>query len=218
MKKESNSIILYHGSTDIVRIPVYGHGNPLCDYGLGFYCTEDENAGKLWAVNKDTSGYNNKYELNIENLKILHLDDNRTLEWLAILLSYRIPGNLTSVDEDIRLKFIKKHFNFNLDKYDIITGYRADDSYFKIATEFLRGTLKYEILDEALHLGKLGKQVVVKSEEAFKRLKFIDYEIIENSLYYEKYRNNDRQARNMFNDLLSRSRYLRNGKTIVDFI
>lgn len=73
-------------------------------------------------------------------------------------------------------------------------------------------------MDEALHLGKLGKQVVVKSEEAFKRLKFIDYEIIENSLYYEKYRNNDRQARNMFNDLLSRSRYLRNGKTIVDFI
>lgn len=73
-------------------------------------------------------------------------------------------------------------------------------------------------MDEALHLGKLGKQVVVKSEEAFKRLKFIDYEIIENSLYYEKYRDNDRQARNMFNDLLSRSRYLRNGKTIVDFI
>ena len=73
-------------------------------------------------------------------------------------------------------------------------------------------------MDEALHLGKLGKQVVIKSEEAFKRLKFIDYEIIENSLYYEKYRNNDRQARNMFNDLLSRSRYLRNGKTIVDFI
>ena len=73
-------------------------------------------------------------------------------------------------------------------------------------------------MDEALHLGKLGKQVVIKSEEAFKRLKFIDYEIIENSLYYEKYRNNDRQVRNMFNDLLSRSRYLRNGKTIVDFI
>lgn len=73
-------------------------------------------------------------------------------------------------------------------------------------------------MDEALHLGKLGKQVVIKSEEAFKRLKFIDYEIIENSLYYEKYRDNDRQARNMFNDLLSRSRYLRNGKTIVDFI
>ena len=73
-------------------------------------------------------------------------------------------------------------------------------------------------MDEALHVGKLGKKVVIKSEEAFKRLKFIDYEIIENSLYYEKYRDIDIQARNMFNDLLSRSRYLRNGKTIVDFI
>ena len=73
MKKESNSIILYHGSTDIVRIPVYGHGNPLCDYGLGFYCTEDENAGKLWAVNKDTSGYNNNVPHNTRALKFIIL-------------------------------------------------------------------------------------------------------------------------------------------------
>ena len=50
------------------------------------------------------------------------------------------------------------------------------------------------------------------------KLRFIEYEIVENSNYYQKYKNNDKQARNMFNDLLLRSRYLRNGSTIVDFI
>ena len=213
-----DKLILYHGSIDIIDKPIYGKGNPLCDYGSGFYCTEDKDAGRLWAVNKDTSGYNNIYELNTKELKILHLDDDRTLEWLAILLSYRIPENLTSVDEEIREKFINKHFNFDLDEYDVVTGYRADDSYFRIAAEFLRGTLKYEVLDEALHLGKLGRQVVLKSKKAFDNLRFIEYEIVENSNYYQKYKNNDKQARNMFNDLLLRSRYLRNGSTIVDFI
>ena len=73
-------------------------------------------------------------------------------------------------------------------------------------------------MDEALHLGKLGRQVVLKSKKAFDNLRFIEYEIVENSNYYQKYKNNDKQARNMFNDLLLRSRYLRNGSTIVDFI
>ncbi|MBN1065535.1 DUF3990 domain-containing protein [Clostridium botulinum] len=217
-KMGDNNLVIYHGSTEIIKEPTYGRGNPLCDYGLGFYCTEDKSAGKLWSVNKDTSGYNNKYELDISDFKILNLDDDKTLEWLAILLSYRIPNNLTSIDDDIRTKFISRYYNFDLSKYDIITGYRADDSYFKIATEFLRGTLKYEILNEALHLGKLGKQVVLKSERAFDKVKFIEYEIVENSQYYDKYKNSDKQARNMFNDLLGRSRYLRNGRTIVDFI
>ena len=57
---------IYHGSENIINNPKYGYGKKYNDYGLGFYCTEDENAGKLWAVNKDTSGYNNKYELNEE--------------------------------------------------------------------------------------------------------------------------------------------------------
>ena len=58
--------IIYHGSDHRIELPAFGQGKRYNDYGLGFYCTEDENAGKLWAVNKDTSGYNNKYELNEE--------------------------------------------------------------------------------------------------------------------------------------------------------
>lgn len=38
MKK---SLIIYHGSGEIIEKPQFGYGNPKNDYGLGFYCTED---------------------------------------------------------------------------------------------------------------------------------------------------------------------------------
>ena len=34
-------MIIYHGSKDIIKKPIYGIGNPKNDYGLGFYCTEN---------------------------------------------------------------------------------------------------------------------------------------------------------------------------------
>lgn len=38
---------IYHGSTDIVKIPKYGYGKENNDYGIGFYCTEDRISGSL---------------------------------------------------------------------------------------------------------------------------------------------------------------------------
>ncbi|MBQ0007004.1 MAG: DUF3990 domain-containing protein, partial [Alistipes sp.] len=32
---------IYHGSPLIIEVPEFGKGNPMNDYGLGFYCTED---------------------------------------------------------------------------------------------------------------------------------------------------------------------------------
>ena len=48
----SNIKTVYHGSTDIVKVPVYGYGKTNNDYGIGFYCTDDNRAGSLWSVNK----------------------------------------------------------------------------------------------------------------------------------------------------------------------
>lgn len=54
----------------------------------------------------------------------------------------------------------------NYDPYDLIVGYRADDSYFSFANAFLNNTLSLEQLRKAMFLGKLGEQVVLKSEKA----------------------------------------------------
>ena len=69
-----NKIKVYHGSAKIIEKPVYGIGNPNNDYGLGFYCTENEELAKEWAVSSQYNGFANQYKLDISYLKILNLN------------------------------------------------------------------------------------------------------------------------------------------------
>ena len=84
-------IILYHGSTQIIRTPEYGIGNRYNDYGLGFYCTEELELAKEWACSSEADGFANKYVLKTDGLSILDLSCGKyhILNWLAILLDNR---------------------------------------------------------------------------------------------------------------------------------
>ena len=37
---------VYHGSDHIIERPKYGYGKIYNDYGVGFYCTENQNMAK----------------------------------------------------------------------------------------------------------------------------------------------------------------------------
>lgn len=41
---------VYHGSDHIIERPKYGYGKIYNDYGVGFYCTENQNMAKEWGV------------------------------------------------------------------------------------------------------------------------------------------------------------------------
>lgn len=41
-------VILYHGSPDVIKKPVFGKGKVYNDYGFGFYCTEHLELAKEW--------------------------------------------------------------------------------------------------------------------------------------------------------------------------
>ena len=41
---------IYHGSEEIIEHPVFGAGRKNNDFGVGFYCTEDKDLAKEWAV------------------------------------------------------------------------------------------------------------------------------------------------------------------------
>lgn len=209
----SNIKTIYHGSNDIIKMPAYGHGKTNNDYGGGFYCTYDSKAGSLWSVNKGEDGYNNKYEIDIDGLKILDLDKDDILLWMAILLNNRIPNNLDDDIEFIRKKFIKKYLTIDARDYDIIAGYRADDSYFQIAENFLSNQLALEVLKDALQLGKLGRQFVLVSSRAFDRIKYVSSDLCNADELYNDYLLNDKTARFYFRQLLQAS--FNNGKTFV---
>ena len=84
--------------------------------------------------------------------------------------------------------------------YDIIEGYRADDSYFSFAQDFINGTISYRQLNNAMYLGKLGRQFVIKSKTAFDRIEFKGYEIAESEIWYSRKIQRDRTARREYFD------------------
>ena len=200
------NIILYHGSTKIIEKPVFGIGNPKNDYGIGFYCTENLELAKEWASTEKSDGFANCYDLDLDGLSILHLNDKsyHILNWLSILLKNRTFVLSQGLPAEART-YLLEHFLPEYEQYDLIVGYRADDSYFAFANAFLNNTISLEQLRKAMFLGKLGEQVVVKSEKAFRHLTFKESIPVDSSLYFPKRQSRDRQARDEFQNEKSAS-------------
>ena len=190
------SKVLYHGSTKVIERPVLGLGNPKNDYGLGFYCTESLELAKEWACTELSDGFVNSYEIGFEGLNILHLNKKsyHILNWLSILLQNRTFVLSQGLPSEAKA-YLLDNFLPEYEYYDLIIGYRADDSYFSFANAFLNNTISLEQLRKAMFLGKLGEQVVLKSEEAFSRLIFNESIPVDSSLYFPKRQARDRQAR-----------------------
>ena len=192
-------MILYHGSEKIIEKPSYGQGNLRNDYGRGFYCTANEELAKEWACSNNQNGFANKYELDIDGLKILHLNSEQynLLNWLAVLTKNRTYWENSTISE-LAKKYIYENFMVDTSGYDVIIGYRADDSYFSFAQDFVSGAISYRQLGEAMHLGKLGEQIVLISPRAFERMEYISSSIAEAGIYYKKKRERDRMARKAY--------------------
>jgi len=178
---------IFHGSSTVIKKPRYGVGKVGNDFGLGFYCTESEELAKEWSVQPTKDGFANAYNINVRGLNVLNLNtaEYTVLNWMAILVTYRQFKSKTPI-AGAAVQYLKSRFSVDVDAYDLIVGYRADDSYFDFAEAFLNNTISVEQLALALQLGKLGEQIVVKSEEAFSRLRFAGYSIAEHHLYYPR--------------------------------
>ena len=188
--------LLYHGSENIIEHPQFGKGSRHNDYGKGFYCTEQIELVREWACAKQHTGYVNKYELNMDQLNILNLNDPEynILNWLALLADNRTYWQNSSISEEAK-KYIKAHFLPDISSYDVIIGYRADDSYFSFAQDFVANAISLKQLSEAMRLGKLGEQIMLKSPLAFETISFQGYEEIDPSVYYMKKLERERAAR-----------------------
>ena len=166
-------IKLLHGTDHIIEVPDINIGNPNNDYGKGFYCTRVEEMAREWACKKNTDGFVNVYDFDMEGLNVLNLlDGNHTvLNWIALLLKFRTFKLDSELAIDAR-EYIINHYSIDLSGYDGVVGYRADDSYFQCADSFVSNTLPLRSLNKALRLGKLGEQTVIISEKGFERFKF----------------------------------------------
>ena len=192
---------LYHGSDHIVEAPAFGLGKPYNDYGLGFYCTQHPDMAGEWAVGFDHDGFVNEYDFDTNGLEIVDLDAQEftTLHWLAVLLANRWFDVRAPIANEVR-EYLLANFSVDLSKADVVEGYRADDSYFTFAQDFINGTISYRQLGNAMRLGELGRQVVVKSERAFSRLQFLDAQEAPRSVWLPRRERRDREAREQYFD------------------
>lgn len=192
----SEDLIIYHGSQKIVETPTYGIGRPYNDYGLGFYCTESNELAKEWACPIKNDGYSNKYLLHFDEMNVMRLTEGRfnILNWLAILLANR-KFDITSPIGNNARDYVLEHFMPDTTNVDIMIGYRADDSYFSFAEDFVNNTLSLRDLNLAMRLGTLGEQVVLLSERSFGQIEYQGYETADYREYYFKRTERDQKAR-----------------------
>lgn len=190
---------LYHGSKGVIERPVFGAGRTYNDYGRAFYCTEHEDMAMEWAVDAGRDGYANCYELGMDGLAVVDLNAPgfTILHWLAVLLENRVFDIHAELPREAR-EYLIANFKTGYEHADVVRGYRADDSYFRFAQDFLNGTIPLRKLAQAMKLGDLGEQVAIKSERAFGRLAFKQARFASHEEWYPLRRSRDEAARGAY--------------------
>ena len=103
-------MILYHGSTDLVKKPEIRKGDVYLDFGVGFYTTTSKDQAERWARikmrrNNADIGYVAIYDIDFETAKEnLIIDEFKTADeiWLQFVVSNR-KGETSGNAADIHI-------------------------------------------------------------------------------------------------------------------
>ena len=214
-----SKIELLHGSDHVIEKPDFHLGKANNDYGRGFYCTRELPMAMEWACKQNTDGFVNKYSLEQDSLKVLNLLDGNynILHWMALLLKNRTFRLSNEIAIDAR-DYIIENFSIDLSDYDVVIGYRADNSYFSFAESFVQNGLPLRTLNQALRLGKLGEQTVLISEKAFDNLKFEEMELADKTIYYPKFISRDSGARETYRNEIRKSCSYKDDIFVLDIL
>ena len=201
---------IYHGSKKVIENPLCKGSNNFNDYGPAFYVTRDLDAAKSWACKNDISGVVSKYHVNdnfFKKLKILDLtnkDKYSVLNWIAILLHFRSLNESFKRKNQIVLDWISKYY-IDINEYDVVIGFRADDSYFRFPISFVSNELAFENLEDVFMSGKLGVQYAFISEKAINAISFVEAIECEDS-FLGHYFKTVKKATDDFDELVNRPR------------
>ena len=190
-------LTLYHGSEKIIKTPVFGKGVISNDYGQGFYCTQNKGLAGEWAVlwtGKD--GYINEYAFDYAGLSILRLNQMPIEKWIAVLTANR-KGEYKREYKNRMAVFLDK-FGMDISAYDVIEGWRADDSFYSYIRDFFAVALSLEKLREAMSFGDLGMQICLKSKKAFAAIEFVAHYGASTSIYLKSAQDRDEEARRKY--------------------
>ena len=192
-------MIVYHGSDHIVKEPVYLGGKADNDDGNGFYTTEYEDRARSWATlnGNPEQSIVNVYDLDIEKLSVLDLADYGVLAWIAEVVSNR--GTNQEAASIVGNRLVEM-YRVDSEKYDIVKGYRADDSYTQVVEAFLMNQINIYEVQRLFYKGSLGNQIFLKSKKAFENINWLKSYEVE---LQEEHKKEDSYARREVNKFLS---------------
>lgn len=155
-KRNETYRILFHGSNQVVKIPVLKERGFTKDFGYGFYLTEISSQAAKWAKTKARKS--GRPILNVYRL------DERVYQELHVL---RFP-EMT----DDWLDFIVDCRNGKKHNYDIVEGPMANDEIYNYITDYLNGTISKSDFWILIRFRYPTHQLVICSEQALSYLSY----------------------------------------------
>lgn len=157
------SIVLYHGSSEIVEHPEVRTPNRTLDFGNGFYLTSSAEQARRLIVSRFDRGWAKcfvcAYEFNLEaamkELKV-KIFDQPDREWVDFVLHNRMTAGF---DHD----------------YDLVIGPVANDRVYTQFSLFEGGIISVDTLIAELKTYVLVDQYLFHSEKALKFLQYQSY-------------------------------------------
>ena len=151
---------LYHVGFEIIKDIDLKYGRKNADFGQGFYLSSDLDFSKKWArISKNKDTILNIYDLDLTDLKVLNFN-GRNEDWFNYI--YKNRNNYEDMYKD----------------YDVVIGSIANDTIFDLYGILTSGLINNNIALKILSVGPSYTQIVIKSEKAKLKLKFIKYEIL----------------------------------------
>ena len=157
-------MIIYHGSTDLVKTPEIRLSDTYLDFGTGFYTTTSYEQAERWArikmrrLNKDI-GYVSIYEFDFDSAQqnaTINRFENADMNWLEFVVGNR--------KGDIPAKIV-----------DMNIGPVADDNVYRSIRLFETGVLDAEEAVKRLKTEILHDQWTFHTDKMLSFLKFVDY-------------------------------------------
>lgn len=148
-------MIVYHGSTEMIKVPDIEHSKKYLDFGKGFYVTTYQEQAKKWAVRKSMrqgkTAIVNVYNMenNWEKYRVLSFEKENE-KWLEFVCACR------------------KGEDLNRD-YAIIIGNVADDDVFKTVDMYFRGLWDKKKVLEELRYYKMNNQICIVNQDTLNR-------------------------------------------------
>ena len=149
-------MIVYHGSTEIIKEPDVLHSKKYLDFGKGFYVTNFEEQAKKWAIRKGMRQNNppivNVYDLSEDwsPFQVLSFEKENE-KWLDFVCGCRKGEELNK-------------------SFDIISGNVANDDVFKTVDMYFRGLWSKEKVLQELRYYKMNNQICIVTQNALSQL------------------------------------------------